>query len=496
MNDLAVPIRRVAKFVFVLMLILVGQLTYLQLINAQSLENDPHNVRTLINRFNRPRGIIETADGELVAYSERSNDELKYQRFYPTADLFGHITGHQSFLVGNTGVEAAYNTDLTGSRNESTTNKVVLTLRADIQQLLKEQLGANTGAIVVMEASTGALVGMYANPSYDPSPMAGHDSKAVQAAYTSLVENPEKPSVSRAFSERYAPGSTFKIATAASAIEAGIATQERSFRRQAEFLPRKTTKPIRNFGGGSCGGILRMMFATSCNVTFARLADELGDSFTTYLEPFGVGGTLYGDNNVGPRPPLDISGAVGASGPLENSYEADPPAFALAGIGQGRVAMSPLSVALMTSAIANGGIIPSPHVVDRVEDHEGTVLKRAGTTPWKENVISFSTANDVKFMMQEVVRMGTGTRARVPNVTVAGKTGTAQRACAENDGDCAPHAWFTSFAPAEAPEFVVTVFIEEAASDSGRSLSEQNATGGRLAAPIAKSVYEKLFSLR
>jgi peptidoglycan glycosyltransferase len=495
MNDLATPIRRVAKFIFILMLVLVGQLTYLQLFQADALRDDPNNVRTLINQFAKPRGDIVTADNQVVAFSEPSNDELKYQRVYPKGDLFGHITGYQSFLVGNTGVEASYNDELIGDRGEEeNVPRVVLTVNAEIQQLLRDQLGSNTGSIVVMEAATGAIVGMYTNPTYDPTPIAGHDSQAVQAAYTALVENPEKPSLSRAFGERYAPGSTFKIVTAAAAIEEGIATQERSFRRQQFFLPEQTDKEINNFGGGSCGGILRMMFATSCNVTFARLATEMGDSFSPHMENFGAGGELQGDNNVGEKPPLDVSGAVGGSAPLENSFEQDKPAFALAGIGQGRVAMSPLSVALMTSAIANGGMMPTPHVVDRIEDGQGTVTKRIGTDPWRENVVSSSTASDVSFMMQEVVRMGTGTRARINSVKIAGKTGTAQRACAENDGECAPHAWFTSFAPAEAPQYIVTVFIEEAAS--GGNVSEQNATGGRLAAPIAKSVYEKLFGLR
>ena len=491
MSDLVKPTRRVARFVYFLLFILVAQLTYLQFFNAESLENDPNNVRTLIAKFSRPRGDIVSADNEVVAYSTPSNDQLKFQRNYPKGELFGHITGYQSFLVGNTGVEASYNKDLTGKRGEEeNVPRVVLSVRTDVQQLIKDQLGDRQGAVVVMEASTGSIVGMYANPSFDPTPLAGHDSAQVQQSFNELVNNPEKPSLSRAFAERYPPGSTYKILTSAASIEAGLATADRRFSSSAEFIPKQTNRPIRNFGGGACGGTLRQAFTQSCNTVFARLGTELADNFTTYMNAFGIGGTLVDDQNVGDKPTLDIPGAVGATAPLENSFSQDQPQFALAGIGQGRVSLSPLSVALMTSAIANKGFIPTPHVVNHVEDGNGTVKRRVGTSPWKENVISPSTANDVTQFMIDVVQKGTGTRARLPNVTVAGKTGTAQRGCAENDGSCSPHAWFTSFAPAENPQYVVTVFIDA----DGVSGSGDNSTGGRLAAPIAKAIYERLFA--
>jgi peptidoglycan glycosyltransferase len=496
-NDLTVPIRRVARFVFFLFLILVAQLTYLQLIHASALENDPHNVRTLINKFGIPRGDIVTADNQVVATSVKSNDELKYQRQYPLGSLYGQITGYQSFLVGNTGVEKSYNKELTGLRGEEeNVPRVVLTIRSDIQSLLEKELEGRTGAIVVMEAKTGSIVGMYANPAFDPTPIAGHDSKQVQEAFNSLVNDPQKPSVSRAYAERYAPGSTFKIVTASSALEAGIADADRKFPVAFSFTPPLTNRPIRNFGGGACGNTLQHAFQQSCNTVFARLGDELKDDFVPRMEKFEVGGKLVDDQNIGEQPPLDIPGAVGATGPLENSYKRDAPQFALAGIGQGRVALSPLSVALMTSAIANQGTIPTPHVVDHVEDGNGNIKKRIGLSPWKENIISVSTADTVRGFMEDVVQRGTGVRARLKSVKIAGKTGTAQVTCADGtSSSCPPHAWFTSFAPSDNPQYIVTVYIQKAESQSGKALTEDSATGGALAAPIAKSIYMKLFNV-
>ena len=494
MNDLVLPIRRVARFVFILFFLLVGQLTYLQVFQADALKNDPHNVRTLVNEFAKPRGDIVTFDNHVVVFSTPSNDELKYQRQYPEGALYGHITGYQSFLVGNTGVESAYNSALKGKKGEEqNVPRVVLTLRNDIQTLLRDQLGKRTGAIVVMEPSTGAIVGMYANPSFDPTPFAGHESSQVQAAFTALTKDETKPSVSRAFSERYPPGSTFKIVTAASAIDTGIADAERQFPQVNFFLPKQTDKKIQNFGGKGCGGTLQNSFQQSCNVTFAKLGTELGDGFVTEMEKFGLGGQLVGDLNVGEKPPIDIPGAVGATAPNENSFEGNQPTFAFAGIGQGHVSASPLSVALYTSAIANKGFIPTPHVVDHLEDGKGSITKRIGLDPWREDVISSDTASIVGGFMVDVVQRGTGTRAQVKGFQVAGKTGTAQANCADGSTNCPPHAWFTSFAPAEDPKFVVTVFIE---NESGSALSANAATGGQLAAPIAKAVYEKLFGLR
>ena len=182
---------------------------------------------------------------------------------------------------------------------------------------------------------------------------------------------------------------------------------------------------------------------------------------------------------------MDIAGAVGATGTLENSFSKNQPSFGYAGIGQELISLSPLSVALMTSAIANNGNIPNPHVVDHTENGSGTILKRINPDPFKQNVISPTIAEKVKGYMVDVVNQGSGTSAKTNGLTIAGKTGTAQV-----DGFDSPNVWFTSFAPAEDPKYIVTVFLETSKS------TNINATGGGLSAPIAKSIYEKLFNLK
>jgi peptidoglycan glycosyltransferase len=486
MKTLDHSIKKVAKFIYFLFFVLILQLTYLQVIDADSLENNPKNTRTIINKFTKPRGDIITQDKVTVAESIPSDDEWKYQRIYPTGDLFGHITGFQSFRFGNTGVEDSYNKDLQGKRGqEENVPRVFLTLNSEIQQLLKDQLANEKGSIVVMEAKTGAIVGMYSNPSFDPSPLATHNQYAAQESFSNLNSDPLKPSLSRSFAERYAPGSTFKIVTTSAALETGVADDNYKFGALNFFDLPNSDKNIRNYGGGSCGGTLQRAFQQSCNVVFASLADTMGDRFTPEMEKFGIGGIFNGTQNVGPIPGLDIDGAVGATGTVENSYKKNAPSFGNAGIGQGIISLSPLSVTLMTSAIATGGTIPTPHVVDYTENGSGTVLRRIRPNPFKQNVVTPDVAEKVKSFMVDVVNKGTGSRAKTDGLTIAGKTGTA-----EVDGFVNANVWFTSFAPAEDPKYVITVFLETSKSN------RKDATGGQLSAPIAKTIYEKLFNLK
>lgn len=489
MDNVEGSIRKVAKFVYILFFILIAQLTYLQVVDAKNLENNPKNTRTILNKFTKPRGDIITADNVIVATSTPSDDEWKFQRQYPLGELFGHITGFQSFRFGNTGVENTYNKDLQGERGKKeNVPRVFLSVNSDIQKLLKEKLGNEKGSIVVMEAKTGSIVGMYSNPSYDPNPLASHDQYGAQESFTNLNNDPLKPSLSRAFGERYAPGSTFKIVTAAAALETGKADDDYDFGALNYYDLPDSDKNIVNFSG-ACGGTLQHAFQQSCNVVFASLGVEMADDFTTQMEKFGVGGKFDGNQNVGPAPKLDIEGAVGATGTVENSFKNNKPSFAYAGIGQQLVALSPLSVAMMTSAIANKGTIPTPHVVDHTEDGSGTVLRRINPGPFKENVVTPEIAEKVTGYMIDVVNQGTGTRAKIKNLQIAGKTGTAQVDCPSGVKKCSPNAWFTSFAPADSPQYIVTVFLETSAS------TNLDATGGQLSAPIAKSIYEKLFNL-
>lgn len=475
-------IRRVGTAVVVLVLVLVAQLTWLQVIDADHLANDPRNTRAALRDANRPRGPIVTADGVVLARSVPVDDgtDFKYQREYPEGALFSQVVGYQSFVVGNNGVEKTYNDALVGRDTqlqlqnlpdlvdgEQTTGTVVLSLRADVQREAVAALGDQRGSVVAIDPRTGEILAMYSNPSYDPNPLASHDTKVAQAYYTALSNNPDKPDLPRAYRERYPPGSTFKTVTSAVAIDDGIATPDSPvYPTLTELDLPQTDATLQNFGGRSCGGTLAESFRVSCNTTFGQIGLDLGNAFVPGMERFGIGAA----------PPLDVApGAVSSVGPPAGSFELNQPLFAYAGIGQGDVATTPLQMALVACAVARSGVIMEPHVGAEIRDAGGDLVRRIDNAEWR-TAMTAATAQALNSMMVSVVERGSGTAARIAGVTVAGKTGTAQA-----DGG-APHAWFTAFAPAEAPEVAVAVIVER-----GGSLGNE-ATGGAVAAPIAARV--------
>jgi peptidoglycan glycosyltransferase len=478
-------IRKVGYALVVLVLLLVGQLTYLQVVDASKLANDPNNIRKFLRDFNRARGEILTADGQIVAQSVPSEGELEYLRVYPLGDLFAQISGYQSFLLGNTGVEASYNRVLTGryrqldlgtvlSGKESTGN-VVLAQTSAAQQAARDALEGQRGSVVALDVQTGAVVAMYSNPSFDPNPLAGHDTEAVNLASFLLNSDADKPALARAYRERYPPGSTFKVVTTAGALDTGLATPDTTFPFSARFALPGTNTGIGNFGGGSCGGnTLTQSFLQSCNVTFAKLGYEMGTDFVPVMNNCGVGSA------VAPiAPPLDLEpGAAGSIGP---GTDAAPPRFALAGIGQGDVFVTPLEMALVAEGIARGGEILAPHVAREITNADGDVVERIDGQHWT-TCMTPDTAAALTTMMVANVDGGTGVRAQIPNVAVAGKTGTAQTELGS------PHAWFIAFAPADAPRFAVSVLVE-----NGGVVGDA-ATGGDLAAPIARQMLEALLA--
>jgi peptidoglycan glycosyltransferase len=472
-------IRRVGIGIVALVLILVAQLTYLTIVDANNLKHNPHNVRALLSNANRPRGDIVTADGTIVAQSRTVSDGtvFKYLREYPTKELFAQTVGYQSFVFGSTGVENTYNNALLGRENQlnlnnipdifsgkKTTGTVVLSLRADAQRLAQSALGTQRGSVVLLDVKTGAVLAMYSNPSFDPNPFVVHNNQFAQAAFTAVQQNPDHPALPRSYRERYPPGSSFKTVTASVALEDGVATPNSTFPVRTELPLPQSTNTLRNFGGESCGGTLTLSFTQSCNTTFGQLGLQLGDQFVPGMAKFGIG----------QAPPIDLSpGAVTSVGPAAGTFSNSQPQFALAGIGQGAVAVTPLQMALVAEGIANGGVIMQPHVASEIRDANDKLIRRIDPSPWM-TATTPQVAQAVTQMMIQVVNNGTGTAAQIPGVTVAGKTGTAQTAPNQ-----APHAWFVAFAPAEAPRFAVAVIVEHGGN------ANQEATGGRVAAPIA-----------
>ncbi|MGZ8765609.1 MAG: penicillin-binding transpeptidase domain-containing protein, partial [Acidimicrobiia bacterium] len=349
-------------------------------------------------------------------------------------------------------------------------------------QAARDALGDRRGSVVALDPRTGAVLAMYSNPAFDPQPLASHQATAVDAAFAALNADPTNPALARAWRETYPPGSTFKVVTTSVGLETGTTTPETEYPTLEELGLPLTNTTISNFGGSSCGGTLVQSFVASCNTTFAKIGLDLGEKFPPGNSQFGISSV----------PPLDENPrAVPSQGPQAGTFATEAPQFALAGIGQGPVTVTPLQMALVAAAVANGGVIAAPHVLGSVTDVDTEVIRTADTEPWT-TAMPPGVAATVGDMMRSVVndRNGTGRAAAIDGVTVAGKTGTAQNDDAQGNRR-APHAWFIAFAPVEAPRVAIAVIVE----NGGTPGAGDEVTGGRVAAPIAKTMIQVLLGL-
>lgn len=496
MSALDRPIRRVGYAVIGLMLVLVVQLVHLQVVDSKKLTDDPQNIRKTIRDFARPRGKILTVDGQVVAQSVVAPDQFRRQRQYllgdPAGSLFAGVTGYFSFIFGTTGIENTYNDWLAGRKTtelalnspgdfltgQDLVGDVVMSLDSRVQQAARDALGDRQGSVLVMNARTGAMVAMYSNPTYDPNALAGHDYDRTQAIFTFLNALPTNPLLMRAYRERFPPGSTFKIVTTTSALDFNIATPtEPDYPKVRSIGLPDTTAELNNFGGKRCGGNLTESFIESCNTTFGMIGLQLGNNLAVGNAKWGIGVSQE-------APPIDLPSAASSIGPVFGTFERNKPAFAQAAIGQNEVATTPLQMLLTAAGIANGGVVMAPHTVQEIKGPDGKVVKTIEPQVWK-TATSPETAATITEMMLGVVQHGTGTAAAIPGVAVAGKTGTAQTVAGAR-----PHAWFVGFAPANAPAdqpvYAFAVLVENAGSN------QNEATGGAVAAPIAKAVLAPL----
>jgi penicillin-binding protein A len=487
-------IRRVGIAMIVLFAILVLQLTYLQVARNKQLANASGNPRKFFADIRRNRGPIETADGVVVAQSVPTDDEYKHQRVYPasSASLFADVVGYESIQHGAAGVENAYSSDLEGRTfdlqlnnladafaNQQPVGTVVLTMSKLAQGTAAFALQGKRGSVVVLDVQTGGVLAAYSNPTYDPNLLATHDAKKAQAAFTLLTNAPDNPLLSRSWRELYPPGSTFKTVTASIALQNHVDLDKQFPVTDHLVLPETNGVPLFNFGKEHCGGSLQDGFIVSCNTTYAQVGFDLGETFATGIQKFGVQTAPPRENGSGIDPPI-----VASTGPTPGSFAHNQPKFMQDAIGQNQVLVPPMEMALVAEAIANQGVIVQPHVVDCVLDPNDRLVSRVGIQQYKR-AIDPATADTMRTYMLSVVNdpRGTGTAARIPNVAVAGKTGTAETAPGQN-----PHAWFIAFAPADHPRYAIAVLIEHGGSDRAET------TGGRVAAPIAKQVLETLLT--
>lgn len=484
------PIRRVALTLFALFGVLLAAVTYLQVIEGPNYRDDPRNLRVLAGRTGRERGTIITSDGVVVARSVPNPEDTRvFRRSYPEGSGYAHTVGYATLLFGDSALEEAY-ADLLVSDRDATISGVInalfggnlrpeglrLTIDHRLQMAAKAALGDQAGAVVALDPSTGAILAMVSTPGFDPNTLLG---TAAGPAGDELTADPGTPLVNRALTETFPPGSTFKIVTAAAALESGVAGPGTSFANPVELDLPESTATIRNFDRNRCSAeatiSLADALAVSCNTTFGMLGLQLGATILVdTAEAFGFGLDI----------PFDLPSTASAIPPV-SSLRDDPPAVAQTAIGQRDVRATPLQMALVAAGVANGGWIMTPYLVSEVFDSDGEVTSRTEPIGWRQ-AMSPATAEVLVDLMERVVTSGTGGRAAVPGIRIGGKTGTA-----EVPGS-SPHAWFIGFGPVDpepgTPQIAIAVLVE-----SGGSLGI-DATGGAVAAPIAQQVLAVFFA--
>ena len=482
------PIRVVSVFCLVLFLALLVNATYLMYVRADDLNADPRNRRIITATFSRERGAILVGK-DAIARSVPSDDTYKFQRTYSQPMKYAPITGFFSFF-SQTGVERSQNSVLSGddsrlfvtrlvdmlSNGDPKGGNVQLTVNAAAQDAawagLEALPGDAQGAAVALEPTTGRVLAMASTPTFDPNQLASHEFGAVADLSKELTADELDPLINRGISTTLPPGSTFKLVTAAAAIESGDYDADSMVPGGFRFkLPQSSTS-IPNHDGGDCGGrriTLTQALQVSCNVTFLSLANELGtEAMADQAEGFGFNSTALED--------------LGGQAVSLYPRDMDAPQTAMSGIGQSNVTATPLQMAMVAAAIANDGDVMRPYVVDEVRAPNLSVLDR--TEPQSiSKAISSTTADELTEMLVATVESGTATPAQIPDVEVAGKTGTAQ-----STADRPPYAWFVSFAPADDPKVAVAVLVQS--SDTSRD----EIAGGLLGGPIAKAIMEAVIN--
>jgi len=481
------PLRRIAIFCGLLVLALLVRDNWLQYVKADSLKDDPDNRRVLIARYATPRGDIIVDGKAITGHAETTSGDFKYKRTYKNGAMWAPVTGFVSQAYGANQLESIEDGILTGNddrlffRNtlDMLTGKakeggnVVTTLNSAAQKAaydgLKKQGGK--GAVAALDPSTGKILALASYPSYDPSTIAG-GSDADAKAWKALDKknDPADPMLNRALREVYPPGSTFKVVTAAAALENGLYTDaDAATKSPLPWTMPGTTTELPNEGNIPCkNATLRVALQYSCNTVFGKIGSDLGnEKMLAEAKKFGFDEEQF--------TPIRTSASV-------FSKDMAPSEVALSSIGQFNTAASPLQMAMVASAVANNGTLMKPYMVDSLQAPNLDTLEK--TEPEKmSQPLSAENAQILQSMMETVVKDGTGKNAQISGVTVGGKTGTAQQG--ENNSKN-PYAWFLSYAKVgDGSPVAVAVVIQD-----DDAAARENISGGGLAAPIAKSVME------
>jgi peptidoglycan glycosyltransferase len=476
-------LRRLSVLMLLMFLALFASTSVIQVVQAEALAENTRNTRALYDSYEVQRGSI-IASGAAIASSVPSNDVYTWQRLYVEGDMWAPVTGYINPALGAaTGIELAMNQELSGTAGSQFLDRieriftgqpprgsnVELTLDADVQRAAYDALGDLQGAVIAIEPATGRVLAMVTSPSYDTNLLASHDTDEVNTLYEALEADPADPLSNRAIAGNLnPPGSTFKLVVASAALASGRYTPESTLPNPGSYQLPQSSTVIFNASGGACGPGDTVTIADalrlSCNIPFAELAVELGDTaIREEAEKYGF--------NASFALPLE-------STPSSYPRALDAPQTALTGFGQGQVTATPLQMAMVSAGIANEGVVMNPRMVDQVIGADLSVQQTFDDT-------AFGTALDAGLAAQMVTMMvanvndGAASGARIDGVDVGGKTGTAE------NGSSQPYTlWFTGFAPAENPEVAVAVVVEDGGGQG------QSGSGDTVAAPIAKKVME------
>ncbi|MFE6197161.1 peptidoglycan D,D-transpeptidase FtsI family protein [Streptomyces sp. NPDC057838] len=481
------PLRRIAIFCGLLVLTLLIRDNWLQYVKADELRTDTKNRRVSIERYASPRGDIIVGGNPITGHTTTTSGDFKFKRTYKDGPMWAPVTGFVSQAFGANQLESLEDGILTGNddrlffRNtlDMLTGKkkeggnVVTTLNAAAQKAafngLKKQGGK--GAVVALEPSTGKILALASFPSYDPSSIAGNSDKDAEAwKKLDKKNNPDDPMLNRALRETYPPGSTFKVLTAAAALEDGLYTDPDGKTDSPDpWVMEGTTTKLPNEGNIPCkNASLRVALQYSCNTVFGKIGSDLGnDKMLDMAKKFGFTEEQF--------TPVRSSASV-------FSDNMNPSQTALSSIGQFNTAATPLQMAMVASAVANDGTLMKPYMVDELQAPNLDVIEKTDPEELSQPMSS-KNAQILQSMMETVVDKGTGANAKIPGVTVGGKTGTAQHGVDNSEN---PYAWFISYAKDEdgsAPVAVAVVIEDDNAV-------RDDISGGGLAAPIARNVME------
>jgi peptidoglycan glycosyltransferase len=466
-----------------MIMLLLANLTYVQVVKANDYRTDPRNQRVLLAEYARKRGQI-SAGGQVLASSVETNDRLRYQRQYASGPMYAPLTGYYSTIYASNGIERTDDEVLNGSDDrlfvrrlsdlitgrDPAGGNVVLTIDPQVQKTAYDQMTAKhyTGAVVALRPDTGEILAMVSTPSYDPTPLASHNSEVQKRAWNQFSGDDPATLVNRAISETYPPGSTFKLVDTSAALQDGF-TPETPLTAASRITLTGTQTQLENFAGTPCGAgataTLADALARSCNTAFAQLTGQVGEpKIRAQAEAFGVG---EADNAI-PMPVVPSSlGDIPDAAALEQS-----------GIGQRDVRLTPLQNAEIAATIANGGVRMAPYLVKQIQAPDLTPLDTTQPDRAGRAVPDDVARTVTQLMIGSENRTQGGNK--ISGVQIASKTGTAEHGARPKQTP--PHAWYVAFAPAENPQVAVAVLVE----DGGDRALE--ATGGSVAAPIGRAV--------